>query len=143
MTVKMKRNINKTEGHSKVIYFTIALALVLNLGLVMNPISSVGATTQTEEFTESGTFTVPETVTEITVQAWGGGGAGGGSTNTRRGARGGAGGGGGAYASSTLTVESGQELQVVVGVGGTGVSGNDGNAGNPSFVGPDTDPGNA
>jgi len=143
MTVKMKRNMNKTEGHSKVIYFTIALALVLNLGLVMNPISSVGATTQTEEFTESGTFTVPEKITEITIQTWGGGGAGGGSTNIRRGARGGAGGGGGAYASSTLTVESGQELQVVVGVGGTGISGNDGNAGNPSFVGPDTDPGNA
>jgi hypothetical protein len=143
MTIDMKRNMNKTKGHSKVIHFTIALALVLNLGLVITPISSVGATTQTEEFTESGTFTVPETVTEITIQAWGGGGAGGGSTNTRRGARGGAGGGGGAYASSTLTVESGQELQVVAGVGGSGVSGSDGNAGNPSFVGPDTDPDNA
>jgi hypothetical protein len=124
MTIEMRRNINRTKGNSKLIHFTIAIALVLNLGLVLTPISSVGATTQNEEFTESGTFIVPETVTEITIQTWGGGGAGGGSTNTRRGARGGAGGGGGAYASSTLTVESGQELQVVVGVGGTGVSGN-------------------
>jgi len=124
-------------------HFMIAFALVVSLGLVMYPLASVGATTQTEEFTESGTFTVPETVTEITIQTWGGGGAGGGSTNIRRGARGGAGGGGGAYASSTRTIESGQELQIVVGVGGTGVSGNDGNAGNPSFVGPDTNPGNA
>ncbi len=143
MTIEMRRNINRTKGHSKLIHFTIAIALVLNLGLVLTPISSVGATTQNEEFTESGTFIVPETVTEITIQTWGGGGAGGGSTNTRRGARGGAGGGGGAYASSTLTIESGQELQVVVGVGGTGVSGNDGNAGSSSFVGPDTNPGNA
>jgi hypothetical protein len=143
MTIEMRRNINRTKGNSKLIHFTIAIALVLNLGLVLTPISSVGATTQNEEFTESGTFIVPETVTEITIQTWGGGGAGGGSTNTRRGARGGAGGGGGAYASSTLTVESGQELQVVVGVGGTGVSGNDGNAGSSSFVGLDTNPINA
>jgi len=143
MTIEMRRNINRTKGHSTVIPFTLALALVLNLWLVLTPISSVGATTQNEEFTESGTFIVPETVTEITIQTWGGGGAGGGSTNTRRGARGGAGGGGGAYARSTLTIESGQELQVVVGVGGTGVSGNDGNAGSSSFVGPDTNPGNA
>jgi len=96
-----------------------------------------------EEFTESGTFIVPETVTGITIQMWGGGGAGGGSTNTRRGARGGSGGGGGAYASSTITVEPGQELQVVVGAGGTGFSGANGNAGTPSFVGSDTNPDNA
>jgi hypothetical protein len=143
MTVEMKRNINKTKVSSKVIHFVIALALVVSLGLAMYPLASVGATIQTDEFTESGTFIVPETVTEITIQTWGGGGAGGGSTNTRRGARGGAGGGGGAYASSTLTVESGQELQVVVGAGGTGVSGANGNTGNPSFVGPDTNPANA
>jgi hypothetical protein len=143
MTIEMKRNMNKTKGYSKVMHFIIAFALVVSLGLVIYPLASVGATTQTEEFTESGTFIVPETVTEITIQTWGGGGAGGGSTNTRRGARGGAGGGGGAYAGSTLTVEPGQELQVIVGTGGTGVSGANGNAGNPSFVGPDTDPDNA
>ncbi|UCD22112.1 MAG: hypothetical protein JSW22_00275, partial [Chloroflexota bacterium] len=143
MTVETKMNMDKTKGHSKVVHVVIAFALVVSLALVIYPSSKVGASIQTEEFTESGTFVVPETVTEITVEVWGGGGAGGGSTNTRRGARGGAGGGGGAYASSTLTVESGQELQVVVGAGGTGVSGDDGNAGNPSFVGPDTDPDNA
>jgi len=110
----------------------------------MTPLATVGAATQNEEFTESGTFVVPETVTQITVQAWGGGAAGGGSTNAGffR-ARGGAGGGGGAYADSILTVEPGQELQVVVGAGGTGVSGADGNAGSPSFVGPDSNPDNA
>ena len=123
-----------------------ALALVVSLVLVMTPLATVGAATQNEEFTESGTFnfTVPATVTKITVEAWGSGGAGGGSTAAGGGsARGGAGGGGGAYASSTLTVEPGQELQVVVGAGGTGVFGDDGNAGSPSFAGPDTNPDNA
>jgi hypothetical protein len=104
----------------------------------------VCAATQTEEFTESGTFTVPAGVTEITVETWGGGGAGGGSTGAGGGsARGGAGGGGGAYADSILTVEPGQELQVVVGVGGMGISGADGNDGSPSFAGPDTNPDHA
>jgi hypothetical protein len=143
MTVELKRNINKAKGQSKVTNLVIALVLVVNLGLVIYPSASIGATVQTDEFTESGTFIVPETVTEITIQTWGGGGAGGGSTNTRRGARGGAGGGGGAYASSTLTVEPGQELQVVIGTGGTEATGDDGNPGNPSFVGPDIDPDNA
>ena len=143
MTVETKRNINKTKGYSRVIHLVIAFALVVSLGLVVYPSVSVGATIRMEEFTESGTFIVPETVTGITIQMWGGGGAGGGSTNTRRGARGGSGGGGGAYASSTITVEPGQELQVVVGAGGTGFSGANGNAGTPSFVGSDTNPDNA
>jgi len=143
MSVEIKGNMNKTKWHSKVIHLLVALVLVASLVLVMTPLARVGATTQTEEFTESGTFIVPETVTEITIQTWGGGGAGGGSTNARRGARGGAGGGGGAYANSTLTVEPGQELQVVVGAGGIEVSGANGNAGSPSFVGPDTNPDNA
>ena len=144
MTVEMKSNMSKPEWYSRVIHLIVALALIVSLGLVMTPLATVGAATQNEEFTESGTFVVPETVTQITVQAWGGGAAGGGSTNAGffR-ARGGAGGGGGAYADSILTVEPGQELQVVVGAGGTGVSGADGNAGSPSFVGPDSNPDNA
>ena len=144
MTVEMKSNMSKPEWYSRVIHLIVALALIVSLGLVMTPLATVGAATQNEEFTESGTFVVPETVTQITVQAWGGGAAGGGSTNAGffR-ARGGAGGGGGAYADSILTVEPGQELQLVVGAGGTGVSGADGNAGSPSFVGPDSNPDNA
>jgi len=144
VTVEMKGDMNRTRRHARVIHLVIALALVVSLGLAMTPLTTVGAATQNEEFTENGTFVVPETVTEITVQAWGGGGAGGGSTNAGWfKARGGAGGGGGAYASSTLTVEPGQELQVIVGAGGTGVYGGNGNAGNPSFVGPDINPDNA
>jgi len=128
----------------KIVSVLPALVLVVSLVLVIIPQAEVGAATHNEEFSESDTFIVPETVTKITVQAWGGGGAGGGSTNAGgRRARGGAGGGGGAYASSTLTVEPGQELQVVVGAGGTGVAGDDGNPGSPSFVGPTTDPDDA
>ena len=135
---------SKTQQHSKVIHLVVALALVVSLGLVMTPLVMVYGATQNEEFTESGTFVVPAGVTEITVQAWGSGGAGGGSTDAGWYlARGGAGGGGGAYASSTLTVEPGQELQVVVGAGGTGVSGANGNPGSPSFVGPNTNPDDA
>ena len=140
----MKRNISKMKLHRKVNHLAIVLALVVSMGLVMIPSASVGATTQTEEFTESDAFIVPAGVTEITVHAWGGGGAGGGSTSAGGGsARGGAGGGGGAYASSTLTVGPGQELQVVIGIGGTGVTGDDGSSGSPSFVGFDTNPDNA
>ena len=135
---------NIPRWHSRVIHLVIALALVVSLGLAMTPLATVGAATQNEEFIENGTFIVPETVTEITIQAWGGGGAGGGSTDAGwfR-VRGGAGGGGGAYADSILTVEPGQELQIVVGAGGAGVSGANGNAGSPSFVGPDINPDNA
>jgi len=144
MPLEIKRNMNRTRWHSKAIHLVVALALVVSLGLAMTPLATVCAATQNEEFTENGTFIVPETVTEITVQAWGGGGAGGGSTDAGwfR-VRGGAGGGGGAYADSILTVEPGQELQIVVGAGGAGVSGANGNAGSPSFVGPDINPDNA
>jgi len=34
MTVEMKRNMNKTKGHSKVIHLIVALALVLSFSLV-------------------------------------------------------------------------------------------------------------
>jgi len=128
----------------KIISVLPTLVLVVSLVLVIIPQAKVGAATQNEEFSESDTFVVPETVTKITVQAWGGGGAGGGSTNAGRwSARGGAGGGGGAYASSTLSVTPGQNLQVVVGAGGTGITGDDGNSGSTSFVGATTDPDNA
>jgi len=128
----------------KIISVLPTLVLVVSLVLVIIPQAEVGAATQNEEFSESDTFVVPETVTKITVQAWGGGGAGGGSTNAGRwAARGGAGGGGGAYASSTLSVTPGQNLQVVVGAGGTGITGDDGNFGSPSFGGPTTDPDDA
>lgn len=58
-------------------------------------------------------FTVPPCVTSLTVCAWGGGGGGGGNDSYD-----GAPGGGGAFATSVLTVTSGQVLSVIVGGGG-------------------------
>ena len=64
-------------------------------------------------FDADDTFTVPDGVTEITVEAWGAGGGGGNLTNQGQG-----GGGGGAYARSTLSVSSGTEFSISVGTGG-------------------------
>lgn len=68
--------------------------------------------TVTIPFTTSGTFTVPNCVTSLTVEAWGGGG--GGRNGTHNG--GGVGGGGG-YAKGTITSASGT-YTVTVGAGG-------------------------
>jgi hypothetical protein len=71
-----------------------------------------GSTIRTT-FTSNGTFTVPNCVTSLTVEAWGGGGGGfdGGSNG------GGKGGGGGGYAKGTITSASG-DYTIVVGSGG-------------------------
>lgn len=80
-------------------------------------------------FTTSGQWQVPDGVTSIVVEAWGGGGAGGG-----RGASTGqsGGGGGGAYASSTISVVPLQTYNYTVGAAVSGGTGN-GPDGNPTF----------
>ncbi len=71
-------------------------------------------TTQEEDvFTSSGTWTAPEGVFEITVEAWGGGGGG-----VSNGNNGGGGGGGGAYALQTVPVTPGTTYSLTVGLGG-------------------------
>ncbi len=77
-------------------------------------------------FYSSGTFTVPDGVTSITVEVWGAGG--GGATITSKNT-GGGGGGGGAYASSILNVTPGDTYNFIVGSGGT----NGTNGGTTSF----------
>jgi hypothetical protein len=66
------------------------------------------------------TYTVPAGVTSIILEAWGGGGAGGSAKNnvSGRDARGG-GGAGGSYATTTLSVTTGQVITYTVGAGGT------------------------
>lgn len=61
----------------------------------------------------SGTFVVPEGVTSITVEVWGGGGRGGSRTSNGRGG----GGGGGAYSQSVFPVTQGQTFNYSVGAG--------------------------
>ena len=69
---------------------------------------------ETVTFNANDTFTVPEGITTLTVEAWGGGG--GGSSRSSNGA--GGGGGGGAYSRGTFAVTPGQTYTVNVGSGG-------------------------
>ena len=83
-------------------------------------------------FTSNGTFTVPNCVTSLTVEAWGGGGAGGGVTGNK--ASGGGGKGGSYVKRVDLPVSFNQSYTVTVGSGGTGGTGIGGSGGSSSFV---------
>ncbi len=67
-------------------------------------------------------WTVPDGVTSVDVQAWGGG-AGGGSGWHGTPAYGGGGGGGGGYSAATIAVTPGETITITVGVGGGGSAG--------------------
>jgi hypothetical protein len=82
-------------------------------------------------FTTSGTWTCPQGVTSIQVEAWGGGGGGGYGGGTNK--YGGGGGGGGAYTKNTsVTVIPGTSYTVTVGTGGAGGSTSNGLTANGS-----------
>jgi gliding motility-associated-like protein len=81
-------------------------------------------------FTQTGSWTAPDCITSVIVEAWGGGGAGGGNNTT---SNGGGGGGGGAYSKSAITVTPGQTYAVTVGTGGAGVNGGIGATGGNSW----------
>lgn len=84
-------------------------------------------------YTASGSFTVPNGITKISVECWGGGGAGGSVTGKNTAAGGGA---GGSYAQKTVTVTP--NLSYTVTVGGTKTSSTSqysDNKGNPSWFG--------
>jgi len=94
------------------------ISVMLLLFVTANRIS-FSQTIVTQTYNTSGTFTVPNGVSSISVECWGAGGGGG--TRTSNGV--GGGGGGGAYASNMLSVTPGN-YPVVVGVGGaTGATG--------------------
>ncbi len=92
--------------------------------------SEVATAQTTVSFTQPGTTTyvIPQGVTSITVQAYGGGGAGG-SNNGAHGDSSGSGGGGGAYTSTTLSVTAGATYYVTVGAGGVAATGLGGSGG--------------
>ncbi len=83
----------------------------------------------TISFTSSGSWTAPEGVTSVIVEAWGGGaGAGRGTTI------GGSGGGGGAYSKkNSISVTAGTTYTVTVGTGGAGSTGGNAQAGGDSW----------
>jgi hypothetical protein len=85
--------------------------------------SSITSTSSTSKvvFTATQGFTVPQGVSKIKVELWGGAGGGGGagaysySYNLRTGGSG----GGGGYASQEFDVTAGQQFDVIVGAGGS------------------------
>ncbi|MEM0372735.1 MAG: hypothetical protein QXO69_02780, partial [archaeon] len=94
----------------------------------IDPLNSV-SNIVTTNFTASGTWTAPQGITYVLVEAWGGGGAGGGrTTNGRAG-----GGGGGAYAAANITVIPGNNYTVTVAGTTAGGSGNGANGGASYF----------
>ena len=139
--------------------------LINRLGLIVSAccfVTHLNAQT-TLPFTIPGTttWTVPECVTEVTVQVWGGGGGGGSvwsrwtqnctnsSCASAETCQCGGGGGGGGFAQRTYTVIQGQVYTITVGAGGLGgpinASGdnranNGENGGNSTFSGPATIP---
>lgn len=86
--------------------------------------------TQLDNTSADQTWTVPDCVYEITVEAWGAGGGGGHSSN---GGQATGGGGGGAYVRSVLQVTPGQVFDYGVGAGGLGTPGNN-SGGNSWFL---------
>jgi len=78
--------------------------------------SGTGGFNGIQEFTQSGSFTVPTGVTHLLVEMYGAGG--GGAENLGFCKNGGGGGGGGAYTTTILAVQAGQTLQIVLGLHG-------------------------
>ena len=103
-------NSNKSSNLSS----GFALCLILLLGLFV----SVQAQTS-KTFATSGTFTVPDGVTSIKVEAWGAGGGGGGISIYNEP---GSGGGGGGYSANISSVNPGQVIPYTVGTGGAGAT---------------------
>ena len=97
---------------------------------VIITISAANAIAEEVVFATSGTydFTVPQGVSQITVEVWGGGGKGGNATNNNTAA---GGGGAGGYARSVLGVGPGQRFALSVGAG----SNSSANGGSSQFGG--------
>ena len=75
-----------------------------------------GSITHVYTVAGTNTYTLPGTVTEITVTAWGGGGGGGSGGNQFAGGTG----GGAGFVQGTVTVTAGEDLFIAVGGGGGG-----------------------
>jgi len=87
-------------------------------------------------FTSSGTFTVPDGVTEVWVSMCGGGGGGGGGGGSYNAISGAGGGGAAAYLAKAVTVTSGESITITIGAAGSaGASGGSGGSGGTSSFG--------
>jgi hypothetical protein len=108
----------------------VATSLVIGQGRGNSPFSETGGRfiTESKEFENDATFTVPNGVTRLMVELWGagGGGAAGGPApfgqNSQTIPSTGQGGGGGAYGRFFLDVVAGQTVSIHIGQGGSGGS---------------------
>jgi trimeric autotransporter adhesin len=94
-----------------------------SLGLLLLCVNASWGQGVTQTTPGTYTYTVPAGVTSIKLEAWGAGGAGGSSqTSTSTINIRGGGGAGGSYASTTISVSTGNVILYTVGAGGTGLS---------------------
>lgn len=100
---------------SFIFYSSNNLFRLLSAWLLLATVFASGQT-QTVNLTASGTYTVPQGVTSLTVEAWGGGGGGGRSTSSGQTT---GGGGGGAYASLIASVAANSTISYLIGSGGS------------------------
>lgn len=88
---------------------------------IEGPPGPVGQMNGIRDFTNDGTFTAPDGVTRVLIEAWGGGaGGGGGALNAPGTDPTGGGGGGGGYVHGLVDVVPGQTYNISIGIGGTG-----------------------
>lgn len=105
------------------------------MGSTVYPAAGGGVTQKTQEFTSTGTFTVPSNCTTIEILLVGGGGGGASTSNVSSVTYAG-GGGGGQVVKKYLTVTAGSTYTVTIGAGGAGATANASNGsvgGNSSF----------
>ncbi|KAF2514543.1 T9SS sorting signal type C domain-containing protein [Flavobacterium foetidum] len=94
-----------------------------------------GQATVSHTFDTNNSIIVPNGLTSMNIQAWGGGGSGGGATNLPAlQGRSGSGGGAGARATATITVTPGATISALVATAVSGTAGGNGTAGNPSTI---------
>jgi hypothetical protein len=97
------------------------------MGISIFPVAAAaaGVTQKVQEFTSSGTFTVPSNCSSVEVFLVGGGGGGGRAQNTGASVSfAGSGGGGGGAIRRTITVTPSASITVTIGGGGAGATGN-------------------
>ena len=107
---------------------------LLSAWLLLATILASGQT-HTLDLTSSGTYNVPQGVTSLTVEAWGGGGGGGGAQASSFSTRSGSGGGGGSYSRRAITPLASSYGYSVGSGGSAGDNLNGGDGGTTTFGG--------
>ncbi len=102
-------------------------------GLEWITLAAGGGDLYSQDFTSSGTFSVPSGVDKVLVLAVGGGGAGGGCLSGGGTYQVGGGGGGGQIKFEPVAVTAGGSVTVTIGAGGTGGTGRGASGGSTTF----------